>query len=778
MKHTTAWCCLALVMAFAAWAGEDATAKALAALDSDVLTADERGRWKKLLDEDSFARLRELEQADTRAWNAVKTKEDWERFCGARIQKLREAMKLPLLPLFLASGQIEITRTINADGFHIENLVIGSRPGLPITANLYVPDPIRQKMPGILICHSHHAPKTEGELQDMGAGWARAGCLVLVMDQIGHGERRQQPFGGRQDYRSRFYTGMQLHLAGESLMGWMVADLMRGVDVLLARPGVDGGKIIAIGAVAGGGDPIAVTAALDARIACAVPFNFGGPQPETRYPLPADAADSFNYAGSGSFESTRNLRLSVRDGFLPCTIVASIAPRALIYGHEFAWDQEHDPVWKRLQTVYGFYSATERLGFAHGFGNVKLRPPEASHCNNVGPAQRAGLYPYFERWFGISPLKEGGKERHSADELTCLTDAAREKFQPKPVHEIARALGAERAAVARAVLEPLAPDARRTKLREGWARLLGDIEPQPLTDVRGSGLVRERGVIEGARIERLVLQVEKGIALPALILFPVEIAGTPPRVVVFVSEEGKRGFLRHRSSELAALLKNGVAVCLLDVRGTGEAGGGSGDSGRQKSTTDASATELMLGQTLLGARLRDLRATLVYLRTRTDVDATRLALWGDSFAPINEAPFEDQPESAGKSPHEVKPLGGMLALFGALYEKDVRAVMVRRGLGSFEAAFVSHFCYIPHDAIVPGAMTMGDLCDVAGALAPIPLRLEGLVDGRDSVVTEAELQRALAPALKAYAGNAGRLTISTSLSDDAGAWLAAALKQP
>ena len=762
--------CLVLlpaVVCFAAMAGEDALVKALTALDSDALTADEHKRWTRALDDDAWARLREMERADSRAWAAVQTKADWERFRDARIGKLREAMNVPPPGRPLS---IEITRTINAAGYRIENLVFDSRPGLPVTANLYLPEPARPKMPGILICHSHHAPKTEGELQDMGANWARAGCMVLVMDQLGHGERRQQPFGGRQDYRSRYYTGMQLHLIGESLTGWMVADHMRGVDVLLSRPGVDSEKIISIGAVAGGGDPSAVTAALDPRIACAVPFNFGGPQPETRFPLPADAEDSFNYAGSGSFESTRNLSLSVRDGFLPYVMVASLAPRALIYGHEFAWDREHDPVWKRLQKVYGFYNATDRLGSTHGFGNVKLRPPEASHCNNVGPAQRSGIYPCFERWFGIPVAKED-KERHSAEELTCLTDATRTKFQIKPVHEVARIIGAERAAAARAALEVLAPDARRAKLREGWARLLGDIEPRPLL----SADVRERRVVEGVRVERLVLQFEKNIALPAMILFPTETPAPPP-VVVCVAEEGKKSFLKERSSEIGSLLKKGVAVCLLDVRGSGEAGG-STEPNRHKSTTDASATELMLGQTMLGARLRDLRAALAYLRTRNDLDAKRVALWGDSFAAVNEGPFEDQPESKGKWPNEVRPLGAMLALFGALYEGDVRAVLARKGLTGFEAAFVSHFCYFPHDSIVRGALSMGDLCDVAAALAPIPVRLESLVDERDNIAPDAELRRAWAPALKAYAKDPNRVTLATEISRDGAASLAEALQR-
>jgi hypothetical protein len=60
-----------------------------------------------------------------------------------------------------------------------------------------------------LICHSHHAPKAEGELHDMGAGWARAGCLVLVPDQLGHGERRQHPFRDAQSYPRPFRPGRQ-----------------------------------------------------------------------------------------------------------------------------------------------------------------------------------------------------------------------------------------------------------------------------------------------------------------------------------------------------------------------------------------------------------------------------------------------------------------------------------------------------------------------------------------------------------------------------------------
>ena len=209
---------------------------------------------------------------ENREWERVQTRGDWEQFREPRVRALRESLGLPA-----ANSEVPrvlVTRTLEGDGFRIENLVFESRPGLVVTANLYVPARPTASMPGILISHSHHNPKTQGELQDMGMTWARQGCLVLVLDQLGHGERRQHPFrteadypqpfrAGRQDYYFRYNTGVQLQLVGESLIGWMVWDLMRGLDLLLSRPGIDKDRIILLGSVAGGGDPAAVTAALD-----------------------------------------------------------------------------------------------------------------------------------------------------------------------------------------------------------------------------------------------------------------------------------------------------------------------------------------------------------------------------------------------------------------------------------------------------------------------------------------------------------------------------------
>jgi cephalosporin-C deacetylase-like acetyl esterase len=642
-------------------------------------------------------------------------------------------------------------------------------------------------VPGILLCHSHHNPKQQGELQDMAMTWACQGCAVLVMDQIGHGERRQHPFKtdkdypekfavDRQDYYFRYNEGMQLDLVGESLIGWMVGDLMRGVDVLMTIKNIDKDRIMLLGSVAGGGDPAAVTAALDPRITCVVPFNFGGPQPETKYPLPDDAEKRFNYLGGASWESTRNLKFSGRDDFLPWVIVGAAAPRKLIYGHEFAWDKDHDPVWARLQTIYGFYGAEKSLAASWGRGAVTGKPPESTHCNNIGPEQRKMIYPAFKEWFKLPVPEQEANVRRSKDDLTCLTAQMLEMVKPPLVQQLAADLADERIDKARLRWDPIDPDKRTAQVKKEWSKLLGDIEPKAAPKVTQVS----KDTMGGATVKRLSLEVEPGIIVPLLLLTPADKKESVP-VVIGLAQEGKQGFLKHRADMIAGLLKQGVAVCLPDVRGTGETRPGDG-RGRRSAATELSAMNWMLGQTLLGSRLLDLRSVIRMLKSEKGIDANHIALWGDSFAPVNERGFNPAvPLDADKLPPQSEPLGGLLALFGALYEDKVQAVYVHGGLVSYRSILDSPFCYVPHDALVPGALKSGDLCDVASALAPRSLRMEGLVDGLNRKVNGQMLAKSYLPALTGYKQQGRpqglRLDVERGKDDALVSWFAAQLKR-
>ncbi len=671
---------------------------ALRALDSRV------GAPARSLHNEGEDLIRAANQRESEAWRKIASKEDWERYREDKLNALRESLGVAIeVPRDLHA---RVTRTFEGVGYRIENLVYESRPGLLVSANLYGPTQPPASMPGFVIVHSHHNPKTQGELQAMGVTWARLGCLVLVPDLPGHGERRQHPFvnaeswkgsfrAGRQDYWFRYVTGMQLHLAGESLVGWMAWDLQRGVDLLLSRRGIDKDRIALLGSVAGGGDPCAVAAALDPRIAAAVPFNFGGPQPESRFPLPEDSETSFNYAGGGSWESTRNLRLSARDGFLPWVIVGSLAPRRLVYGHEFSWDRERDPAWKRFERIWEFAGVRENLGFAMGRGRLSGKPPEATHCNNIGPEHLKGIYSAFEPWFKL-PIPDGeAKERRTADELSCFTAEVR----PKPLRELLAA-------------QPR-PRPKGEDLRKAWAVILGPIE-----------------AVEAKPSAEAVSKLGEGTAtklmlgdVPLLMLSP---PGERRGVAIGVAQEGKAGFLKHRAEAIAELLRAGVEVALPDLQGTGENGSLGSGRGRSSGATSCSSTEFMLGRTLVGLRLGELRTVLRFVRSRSE----RMALWGDSFAPTNAGDRDlAVPLDAEPFPGHAEPLGDLLALLGALFEPDVKAVYSFGGLTNFASLLESPFCYVPHDVLVPGALRAGDLDGVTSALAPRPVCREGWVDG-------------------------------------------------
>src|SRR4029077_5564106 len=96
------------------------------------------------------------------------------------------------------------------------------------------------------------------------------------------------------------------------------------------------------------------------------------------------------------------------------------------------------------------------------------------------------------------------------------------------------------------------------------------------------------------------------------------------------------------------------------------------------------------------------------------------------------------------------PLGGQLALLGALFDDRVKAVHVHGGLAAFRSLLDSPFLHVPHDAVVPGALTAGALPDVTAALVPRPVRLEGLVGGLNRKVGEMALPRLYQSAISAY----------------------------
>ena len=81
--------------------------------------------------------------------------------------------------------------------------------------------------------------------------------------------------------------------------------------------------------------------------------------------------------------------------------------------------------------------------------------------------------------------------------------------------------------------------------------------------------------------------------------------------------------------------------------------------------------------------------------------------------------------------------------------------------------------YVPHDVVVPGILTTGDLDDLAATLAPRPLWLDSLVDGMNRLVPKESLANRYRSTGAAYQATraAESLRIGTHTGESVARWL-------
>jgi dienelactone hydrolase len=680
-------------------------------------------------------RLQESAQQDSSLLERISTKAEWEVFRNERLDALHRSLTGNVT--YSETPDAVITGTLERDGHRIDNVVFQGHMGLPVTANLYRPIKTTQKTPAIVICHSHHDPKTEEELQCMGMTLAQQGCTVFIMDLLGHGERRQHPFvtqedyGGafrvdRQDYYFRHVLGMQLDVIGESLMGWMVQDVRRGIDLLWADPQIDRDQIIVIGAVAGGGGLAAVVGALDDRVAAVVAFNFG-------------------HLAMGDWDSTGNLADTARLGLWPWIILTSLAPRRLIYGREFAWDAQHDLTWKHLETVYEFYGKRDALRSVHGSGRGSRHGPMDSHCTNVGPIHRGQLYPILQEWFGIPVPEQEVTELVTKEKLECLTRETHKVFSMRLVHEVTQEIYQKHLTTVRRMRDVQESHAPVVQLQQELTEALGPMTP--FTSYRVQSQHQGFGPSE-----HVVLEVEENLFVRLQLLWPSGLDNTQPPVVIGFAQEGNLRLRRERRPLIQSLLGQKIAVCLTELRGIGDGRHGELYRGRLSPSAGVAATSLMLGESLLCSRVRDLRTVMAYLRNREDVDQERIGLWGDSLAATNRVGNDlAVPLDATPHPARGEPLGGVATLLATLYEPHIRAMYMHGGLMSYAALLDEPFVFQPADSIIRGLLRIADLPDIAAALAPRPIRMECLVDGCNRQVSRMQAEKTYYLARGVYA---------------------------
>lgn len=233
-------------------------------------------RFGRMVQEYYVRRVREAAQVGATRRAKIRTKADAEAYVREVRQKIAECFgKFPeKTPL-----NAKVARVVERDAYRIENVIFDSRPGFPVTANLYVPKGRAGKMPGVVGTCGHSANGKAAEAyQSFAQGLARQGYVVLIFDPIGQGERLQhvtaelKPRHGV-GVAEHLHVGNQQYLVGEFFGAWRAWDGIRALDYLLTRPEVDP-QHIGVTGNSGGGTDAAWLCGVEPRWTMAAPSCF------------------------------------------------------------------------------------------------------------------------------------------------------------------------------------------------------------------------------------------------------------------------------------------------------------------------------------------------------------------------------------------------------------------------------------------------------------------------------------------------------------------------
>lgn len=159
------------------------------------------------------------------------------------------------------------TGTIKLNGYVIKKIYFQTRPGVYVTANLYVPEG-KGPFPAVINMHGHWQGGKAGDMvQSCAHELALNGYVCLNIDAWGSGERTT--VHGVHEYHGS-NLGTSLMNVGETLLGAQLVDNIRGIDLLCSLKYVDDTRIGATGA-SGGGNQTMWLSALDDRVTACMP---------------------------------------------------------------------------------------------------------------------------------------------------------------------------------------------------------------------------------------------------------------------------------------------------------------------------------------------------------------------------------------------------------------------------------------------------------------------------------------------------------------------------
>jgi len=472
---------------------------------------------------------------------------------------------------------IQAHGTLRMDGYRILKLTYQSRPGLRVTANLFIPEG-KGPYPAVLNVHGHLLQgKIAPEVAARGHLLAKEGIVTLSVDAIGAGERGTLP--GKFEYHGN-QQGAALLSISETLLGMQLYDNMRAIDLLQSLDDVDSDKIGVTGE-SGGGNQTMWLSALDARVKASVPVVSAGTFQayvtnancwcET---LPDGLRITEEWAVMGMVAPNPLLMLTA----LHETIPAFFFPEAA-------------RTYKYARRIYRLMDVENRIA---------LRTVDAAH--GYFPEMQRHMLGWFRKWLlGVGsgePAEIPAVRDLPESRLMCFPKSRR----PSRVKSLIEYVSLRSRAVKADMLA--ARTLNRRKKRRDLARIL---RVPAAGIVPAIGSVRE-GEERGCRVEKFTLESEPDILIPCVLIIP---AGQQLSTIVIAAHPDGKGEALKEPESLKAL-QEGKALCLVDVRETGET---AWDPPVAQCRNSARAA-LWLGRTMIGNWVHDLCAARAALRRR------------------------------------------------------------------------------------------------------------------------------------------------------------------
>ncbi len=502
-----------------------------------------------------------LDNLQRRAENALAgvprayTRQEADKARSALRHQLQQSLGLHLFqspPVLKA----RVVGTLSREGYRIEKIVYETQLGT-VPAHLYLPAGVAQPGPAVLFYPGHWWPdaKTRPDFQAFCINMARMGFGVLIWDPFGQGER---------GISMRDHRRVEALLIGISQQGFAEYETQCALTYLLSRKEVDPHRIGMTGA-SGGGYNTWITAALDDRVAAAVPVVG-----TSEFFQQISVTRSYNWDPNehchyvpGLIRYANNHELLAMAAPRPIRVIAARDDREFpITGVRSIYEYGHQ--------LYTSYGSPERISLID----------DTSAGHGYQQKKREAAYGWFLRWLmhrgdgNAHPEPPTVTMPYDAPELRCFPAGQNQPAGPGIV-ELVRRLAADL---------PL-PTASRN-----------------LSAVLGlpSDKLLAHPAVQSVQLQRLLIGSEKEITLPAFLLRP---KGNVKGVLIAVDDRGKEALTEDLRFPL--LLNEQWAVCGMDPRGIGEL-----------STTKmawVAAVSLLLNENFVGRQAFDIGRVVKYL---------------------------------------------------------------------------------------------------------------------------------------------------------------------